>query len=85
MDIAFIVIGVLGIIITSLVSERVDIVLLSFVFTMAFVAGLIAFGSKDSLKAIDVYRDKTELKITGEYKDSMFIPTDITVVFKKSD
>lgn len=26
---------------------------------------------------------KTELKITGTYKDSTFIPTDSTVIFKR--
>ena len=34
-------------------------------------------------KAIDVYRNKTELKISGIYKDSIFIPTDSIVIFKK--
>lgn len=34
-------------------------------------------------KAIDVYRNKTELKINGTYKDSIFIPTDSIVIFKK--
>lgn len=38
---------------------------------------------KPSPKAIDVYRGKTELKITGTYKDSIFIPTDSTVIFKR--
>lgn len=33
--------------------------------------------------AMDVYRGKTELKITGTYKDSIFIPTDSTVIFKR--
>lgn len=27
--------------------------------------------------------EKTELKITGTYKDSIFIPTDSTVIFKR--
>lgn len=33
-------------------------------------------------QAIDVYRNKTELVINGEYKDSVFIPADSVVVFK---
>lgn len=32
--------------------------------------------------AIDVYRGKTELKITGTYKDSTFISEDSIVIFK---
>lgn len=28
-------------------------------------------------------RRKTKLKITGTYKDSIFIPTDSTVIFKR--
>lgn len=31
---------------------------------------------------LDVYRGKTELKCKGIYKDSIFIPTDSTVIFK---
>lgn len=38
--------------------------------------------SNDKPKAMNVYRGKTELKINGEYKDSIFIPTDNIVVFK---
>lgn len=37
-----------------------------------------------SPEPIDVYRGNTELKITGTYKDSIFIPTDSTVIFKSS-
>lgn len=32
---------------------------------------------------IDVYRNRTDLKIKGYYKDSVFIPTDSIVVFKQ--
>ena len=32
---------------------------------------------------INVYRNKTDLKIKGYYKDSVFIPTDSIVVFKQ--
>lgn len=85
MDIILIVVGILGIITTSLVSERVNIVLLSISFTVLFIKGLILFSSKNSPEAIDVYKGRTELKIEGEYKDSVFIPTDTTVIFKKSD
>lgn len=44
--------------------------------------GLIVSTTKNP-SAIDVYRGKTELKITGIYKDSIFIPTDSTVIFKR--
>lgn len=34
-------------------------------------------------KAIDVYRGKTELKITGKLKNGMVVPYDTLVVYKK--
>lgn len=56
-----------------------------FGFIIGFVVGLFVAPiiiSDDKPKAIDVYRGKTELKINGEYKDSVFIPTDSIVIFK---
>ena len=37
----------------------------------------------DNVKPIDVYRGKTELKITKTYRDSIIIGIDSVVVYKK--
>lgn len=85
MGIAFIIIGAVGIFCVAVIFERTDIVVLSSIFTGLLIAGLIELDTKNKPKAIDVYRNNTELKITGTYKDSVFIPTDTTVIFKKSN
>lgn len=52
-------------------------------FTVITILSIIALVMYfNSPTAIDVYRDKTELKITGTYKDSIFIPKDSIVIFK---
>lgn len=54
--------------------------------TLILMLGVIGFTNiiKPTPRAIDVYRGKTKLEITGTYKDSIFIPTDTTVVFKNN-
>lgn len=59
--------------------NTIDIIL-SIIMVILIVFTLVIYS--DIPKALDVYRGKTELKITGEYKDSIFIPKDSTVVFK---
>lgn len=80
-----IIIGVLVLAFPIITSGDKDSVLVGMVGGMIILLGLIGFGDsiKPSPKAIDVYRGKTELKITGTYKDSIFIPTDSTVIFKR--
>ena len=39
-------------------------------------------NSSKEPSALDVYRGRTELKISGEYEDSTFVPKDSIVVFK---
>lgn len=50
-------------------------------FAIMFICTLSIMGLSDPPKAIDVYRGKTELKVT--YEDS--IPVDTVVIYKKGD
>lgn len=52
------------------------------IMTFICVITVIDYRLKQIPDALDVYRGNTELKITGEYKDSIFIPTDTVVIFK---
>lgn len=56
------------------------------VFTTIFCIGtliMIVNYTDKTPKAIDVYRNKTTIKINGYYQDSTFIPKDTIVVFKQ--
>ena len=57
--------------------KAVNLLTLDSIAIVLFVIGAVYFFNKP--KAIDVYRDKTELKITYEND----VPTDSCVVFKK--
>lgn len=85
METVFITIGVIFSIIALIFSDRTYVVILSFLGSMLFIGGALELCDKNKPEATDVYRGRIEIKITGEYKDSVFIPTDTTVVFKKSD
>lgn len=81
MGIVLIIAGIIAIIIAHIIEnkDRIFIGCLSGIFLEA---GILLLCIEDRPRAIDVYRGRTELKITGEYKDSIFIPTDTIVVFK---
>lgn len=83
MSVAFIIIGVVTLAILIIFSDNTSIILETFFATALLIFGLIVLDYESNPSAMDVYRGKTELKITGTYKDSIFIPTDTTVVFKK--
>lgn len=60
------------------------IVLITFLSGMLLICcSMIIEGVKSKPRAIDVYRDKTELVIHYEMRDSVLIPTDSVVVFKE--
>ena len=64
-------------------SDNTSSIVGTFFSTVIFMIGLVILDYEGNPSAIDVYRGKTELKITGTYKDSIFIPTDSTVIFKR--
>lgn len=78
-----ILLGVIALAIITINTREVNIVAGSFFSAVLIMLGIIAEISKYEPSALDVYRGRTELKITGEYKDSVFIPTDTTVIFRK--
>lgn len=83
MGIAFIIIGVVALVFLILSSDKISVIIGTFCATITLILGLISLDYELSPSAIDVYRGKTELKITGTYKDSIFIPTDSVVIFKR--
>lgn len=83
MECFFIIIGVVALVILTLSSDNTGVILGTFCATVTLMLGLTALDYERNPSAIDVYRGKTELKITGTYKDSIFIPTDSTVIFKR--
>lgn len=57
--------------------------IVGFMLIASIICCMIIFCKKESNpQAIDVYRGKTELKLTGYYDDSVFVVTDTTVIFK---
>lgn len=83
MECFFIIIGVVALVILIISSDNTGVIIGTFCATITFMLGLISLDYERNPSAIDVYRGKTELKITGTYKDSIFIPTDSTVIFKR--
>lgn len=63
----------------------IDGVFISSVFSVILTGAVIMgiFNICKGPEAIDVYNGKTELKISGIYRDSLFIPSDTIVVFKE--
>lgn len=61
----------------ELIAICVYIIAFSFI---SFIIGIVIY--KNTIKPIDVYRGNTEMIIQGEYKDSIFIPTDTIIKLK---
>lgn len=80
-----IIIGVLILAFPIITSGDKDSVLVGMFGGMIILLGIVGIADyfNPTPSAIDVYRGETELKITGTYKDSIFIPTDSTVIFKR--
>lgn len=79
------IITVVLFIITVLLSETVYRGLMFFMISLLIVNSLIlgmAIQEQHTIDPIEVYRGNTSLKITGEYKDSIFVPTDTIVILK---
>lgn len=83
MGAVFIIIGAIALVTLLISSDSTGTVVGTFFATTFIILGLISLDYEHNPSAIDVYRGKTELKITGTYKDSIFIPTDSTVIFKR--
>ena len=83
MSIVLIIIGASILVALIVASDNTIAIAVTFFSTIVLVIGLVALDYERNPSAIDVYRGKTELKITGIYKDSIFIPTDSTVIFKR--
>lgn len=64
-------------------SQNLIVFILTCLFIGALITIVIITFENNNPKAIDVYRNKTELKINGYYSDSCFVPTDSIVIFKK--
>lgn len=66
-------------------NETVELIVIFIYITafsfISFIIGIIIYDN--TIKAIDVYRGNTELIIQGEYKDSIFIPTDTIIKLKE--
>lgn len=80
---AFLIIAGIVAMVVAYIIEGKDCIYISFLAGILIEAGILLLCTKDIPRAIDVYRGRTELKITGEYKDSIFVPTDTIVIFKK--
>lgn len=65
--------------------ENIDLIAFAIfiILTASILFGFI-LNDKFSIDPIEVYRGNTTLKVTGEYKDSIFVPTD-TIVIMKND
>lgn len=83
MGIVFIIAGIIVLVILAITTEDSSIVWGSFFSTCIMMLGIIMVDYEHTPSAIDVYRNKTELSVSGIYKDSVFTPTDTTVIFKK--
>lgn len=83
MGIVFIIVGIIVLVILAITTEDSSIVWGSFFSTIIIMFGILIIDYEHTPSAIDVYRNKTELSVRGIYKDSIFTPTDTTVIFKK--
>lgn len=77
------VVGILILLVAICLGDR-DSAITGMVGGMLILIGIAGFSNifNPSPEALDVYRGNTELKITGTYEDSVFVPTDSIVIFK---